>query len=1280
MPSAVLDILQDLVHDHLCARLTLQARRVRMPSYLTLIRYYGTVQLMLKVRRWGIQVWQGFSLLVRKHYRGPDTNRRLPPGSQIAMTAATGGICARTGRLEVSPVGFWIQCIESDCWDLQGPHKPSKRGRDGVAHQKNSRILVQTLSPVFEPPHDARETQRLHEDDKFSKWLALVRDDSRFYLEEYDRISQLLPSKHQLAVHSRLRPQIISFVGVTNAGKSTIVKLLIHSGAGVGGPSAGSFASPVAGGPSHDTQPTTGDVHLYADPATSETTLPMLFADCEGFEGGERPPLGARSRACEDTVANDNPWGPQRVHDIRWTDTGKYQGREGVVASLFPRILYTFSSCVVFVLRNPKTFQSAVLTKLLDWGAAALERSVNQPTLPHCVVILNAADPGLDDAEWEVNAATQTLLDSLHHADPSCRRVKDHWSRLGYEVKTTKDLLLRYYASFAAIRMPTKPSYERMDGQIHRLRRLLRAGCQQAAIARHNAGVTMSAAEFKTYLSHGLDHFTNHLFKPFDFLRIDLIRSAAPITFQDHVLQLCIVVSSAMRAQALTSESKIIRTLENLSPVLASCILLDQKRAQETGAHREARDYLPPLTRAVEVFFQEHYPCWYRSSDRRRSCKLVRARHSSKGHQDDAGIFAAGEFVSDILISWPAQWASHIFNTSAVRTIRHELDIRRVRGLTERDAIVDLHLDRLNSFHENVCPASDVTSHAICLCCNLGAAEYPLPCGHVLCGTCIREVGESNGSAVLMRCCPLHRESTRWRDATIVRFLPAGVAPRVLLLEACGVRAIVQLVILCMIEEELERLGGLLSIRTCFDLILGAGTGGLVAVVMSRANPSLRESCEFFQMLCAILPRHQRSWTRLLRMQRARDDRWIDVLKTAFQIDQTFFPPSPRTPAFHARTALVCQDSAQKESVLLANYRRQEDSKPLYRLERPAKPCDELKVWQVAAITLSSQAQRSLGSSYVGGLLDQDLTKVAERECELLFPGASGASLLLSIGPGLENSKAAQADRHEWHERSTGSERSNAERRFRVNPIIGSRLPPHRYDQFDQIYQQLQDCIGERANASQTLEGRNLTVLLRHVAYNLVASSFYLVFHKCRRGPTGGAILEGCIVCRYEHGSHEQQALGRIIAERQTEEFRPRFTVQSRPDIQQESITEVQFHERLEELEPLAFSVWLERPSDDVECRLLLELDNKIAPMGHLVSLSDWKQQVGCEQPDGTASDPYGSSQQGQGHDSASTDGLAELPATEARTKSDTEEEEGLISFITDLLFPNTAGRGDDEQ
>ena len=84
--------------------------------------------------------------------------------------------------------------------------------------------------------------------------------------------------------------------------------------------------------------------------------MPILYADCEGFEGGEKTPLGARlrKRPISDPRLIQPEYAQARSLPIEWANTEESRQREYAVKELYPRLLYTFSDVVVFVLRNPR--------------------------------------------------------------------------------------------------------------------------------------------------------------------------------------------------------------------------------------------------------------------------------------------------------------------------------------------------------------------------------------------------------------------------------------------------------------------------------------------------------------------------------------------------------------------------------------------------------------------------------------------------------------------------------------------------------------------------------------------------------------------------------------------------------------------------------------------------------------------------------------------------------------------------------------------------------------
>lgn len=118
------------------------------------------------------------------------------------------------------------------------------------------------------------------------------------------------------------------------------------------------FRSPVAGSVKDDRSPTSGDVHLYIDPETAYGPLPLLYADCEGLEGGEVKP---RANQFRETMRNAGQGQMRqrlfssRPRELSYAKTSsETRSREFFIKKVYTRLLYTFSDVVVFVLRNTR--------------------------------------------------------------------------------------------------------------------------------------------------------------------------------------------------------------------------------------------------------------------------------------------------------------------------------------------------------------------------------------------------------------------------------------------------------------------------------------------------------------------------------------------------------------------------------------------------------------------------------------------------------------------------------------------------------------------------------------------------------------------------------------------------------------------------------------------------------------------------------------------------------------------------------------------------------------
>ena len=230
-----------------------------------------------------------------------------------------------------------------------------------------------------------------------------------------------------------------------------------------------------------------------------------------------------------------------------------------------------------------ETFQSAALVKLLAWGAASLEKSLNQPTVPHVIVVLNGTPVGVDESEWNPDDARRSLLytvrNSLDRVNgvPELQKLVYQWKHeRGIEIKSVEDLILRYYASFTVVRVPEATGhYTLMHQQIETLHRVISANCRDSYEFKKTAGMLSNSDELNVYLQAAYDHFTTNLSAPFNFIEVSLRNNPLPETFGDHIMQLAVAISKVLRQ----ARDRLPVTGDDifgpLSSMVASCIMLD---------------------------------------------------------------------------------------------------------------------------------------------------------------------------------------------------------------------------------------------------------------------------------------------------------------------------------------------------------------------------------------------------------------------------------------------------------------------------------------------------------------------------------------------------------------------------------------------------------------------------------------------------------------------------------------------------------------------------------
>lgn len=98
----------------------------------------------------------------------------------------------------------------------------------GIQHEKTDPEVARRIERTLESDLSEEGQAFLHVQDEDTSWFgALKDDDGDLVFQDYGRYPDLMAEKS--TQNQKLRyPGLVSFVGQTGAGKSTVVKLLIE--------------------------------------------------------------------------------------------------------------------------------------------------------------------------------------------------------------------------------------------------------------------------------------------------------------------------------------------------------------------------------------------------------------------------------------------------------------------------------------------------------------------------------------------------------------------------------------------------------------------------------------------------------------------------------------------------------------------------------------------------------------------------------------------------------------------------------------------------------------------------------------------------------------------------------------------------------------------------------------------------------------------------------------------------------------------------------------------
>ena len=230
-----------------------------------------------------------------------------------------------------------------------------------------------------------------------------------------------------------------------------------------------------------------------------------------------------------------------------------------------------------------RTIES-VVEQLIVWASTALEKSTNQPVLPHVVIALNATENAIASQQWDVNFATADLMRTASKAiftKPGFRKYIEFWKERKREIRNAHDLLCCYYSSVRVVRIPTRGRPQLISEQLGKLYSQIHEDCQESRRGRKQMRMLLDADELQPYLQYAFDHFSNDLDMPFDFVKASILNNPKPKDFGGNILQLAINVMDVW-------ENKLdgVAIFEELSLMAASCVMLDAARHKTKGNYK----------------------------------------------------------------------------------------------------------------------------------------------------------------------------------------------------------------------------------------------------------------------------------------------------------------------------------------------------------------------------------------------------------------------------------------------------------------------------------------------------------------------------------------------------------------------------------------------------------------------------------------------------------------------------------------------------------------------
>jgi hypothetical protein len=222
----------------------------------------------------------------------------------------------------------------------------------------------------------------------------------------------------------------------------------------------------------------------------------------------------------------------------------------------------------------------SVAEQLLLWAHANSDSSINLPSRPHAIIVLNASSSDVPPSDWDDEKSTTQLLSSAIteiETNPTFKHYVEALRQQNHHVIDMKQLLGQYYSDVSVLKIPTKEHFELLDKQRKRLYSLITTKCTMSHRYKVHSKMLSDSDDLQIYLQSAFDHFSKSLEKPFDFVAASVRNRPIPKDLSDHIIR----VATAMVRSSTDAKTAVV--FSELSEIVASCIQLDAVRKSILG-------------------------------------------------------------------------------------------------------------------------------------------------------------------------------------------------------------------------------------------------------------------------------------------------------------------------------------------------------------------------------------------------------------------------------------------------------------------------------------------------------------------------------------------------------------------------------------------------------------------------------------------------------------------------------------------------------------------------